>query len=267
MMKNKPLLALSSIYILTMLIGLTVGVDLDHKINVEKTIQPVVANPEDAKTGVNIMGYILAATLVLHVLIKKGFKRILKLVVYSGLTMGSYLALSVFIGPNAFYAVILLLLALKKGNRLLFTNLMLVLAVSGIGGILGASLDYKPTLILLILISAYDFISVFITKHMVTLAKAVDKGIPLMVAVPAGKKTLGLGTGDLVMPLTFCITVMKKFGIVSSLATMGGGLIGLLSLYYISNKKKKVVLPAMPPIALGLIITLLVIQAGKLLLK
>jgi len=55
----------------------------------------------------------------------------------------------------------------------------------GIIALLGLSLGIVVTLILLILLAIYDFISVYKTKHMLTLAEGVsDMGVPLLIVVP-----------------------------------------------------------------------------------
>ena len=60
-----------------------------------------------------------------------------------------------------------------------------VLVATGATAIFGVSLAIIPTLLLLVLLAIYDFISVYKTKHMVRLAEGVmDLKLPIMFVVP-----------------------------------------------------------------------------------
>ncbi|MDD5111485.1 MAG: presenilin family intramembrane aspartyl protease, partial [Candidatus Altiarchaeota archaeon] len=128
-----------------------------------------------------------------------------------------------------------------------------ILTVVGAGALLGASLSIIPSIILLIILSIYDLIAVFWTKHMVTLAENAKGKLPFMFIIPHKGKTVGLGTGDLAIPLVFTASVLKDYTLASALATSAGGLIGLLTLFLYIQKRKRITLPALPPLAIGLI--------------
>jgi len=53
-------------------------------------------------------------------------------------------------------------------------NIAAMISGAGVGALLGASFGIVPSLLFLIILCVYDFVSVFITKHMITLAK-IDK--------------------------------------------------------------------------------------------
>ncbi|MDD1724020.1 MAG: hypothetical protein LUQ07_02690 [Methanospirillum sp.] len=60
-----------------------------------------------------------------------------------------------------------------------------VLLAAGIASIFGISLEPLPVIILLVLLAVYDAISVYRTKHMLTLADGVIEGkLPIMVIIP-----------------------------------------------------------------------------------
>ncbi len=92
---------------------------------------------------------------------------------------------------------------------------------AGIAGIFGMSFSILPVLVLLIVLAIYDFISVYKTKHMVSLASGVmDLKMPVMMVVPQktnysfadkeglsqkidkGKKrdAMFIGLGDMIIP-------------------------------------------------------------------
>jgi len=64
-------------------------------------------------------------------------------------------------------------------------NVLGVLLAGGIASIFGISLEPVPVIVLLIILAVYDAISVYKTKHMLTLADGVMKQkVPIMVIVP-----------------------------------------------------------------------------------
>jgi len=86
-----------------------------------------------------------------------------------------------------------LALVFAKYKRPNLRNLTAMIASVGVGLVLGVSFGFVLALLFMIILAAYDFIAVFITKHMVTLAKvAIDKNISGLImvneieAVPVG---------------------------------------------------------------------------------
>jgi presenilin-like A22 family membrane protease len=94
-----------------------------------------------------------------------------------------------------------------------------ILIGAGVAAIFGASLDVWPVIVLLVLLAVYDAISVYKTKHMITLAEGViDLKTPILFVVPKrrnysfikeGIGKLGdggeraafiIGMGDMIMP-------------------------------------------------------------------
>ena len=88
---------------------------------------------------------------------------------------------------------------------------------AGITSIFGISLEIFPVLVLLVLLALYDAISVYKTKHMITLAEGViEMKTPILVVIPKrkgysyvkeglsiGESDRGafvMGMGDLIMP-------------------------------------------------------------------
>jgi len=92
---------------------------------------------------------------------------------------------------------------------------------AGIAGIFGMSLGILPVFILLIALAVYDFISVYKTKHMISLASGVMKmKVPVMMVVPqkadysfakkegldqeidreGEREAMFIGLGDLIIP-------------------------------------------------------------------
>ena len=249
----KSLIALSGIYVLTILFGLITAQTLIQQIYVEESIKPMVDDPSSPASTIQILLYIVGATGVMLVLIKMGLTGIIKAFMYLAFFSGTLITLTVMLG---FYGVplslALFLLFIYRNNEVIVLDVCLIPAIAGLGAFLGASLDLLPALILLVALTVYDFLAVFKTKHMVTLAKSGDT-LPFMVKVPVGGRTLGLGTGDLAIPLAFTVSTFRAYGMGYAIPTMLGGLMGLTVLFYYTTSEERGVLPALPPLAVGLL--------------
>lgn len=114
-----------------------------------------------------------------------------------------------------------------------------VLVAVGVIGILGISLNILPVIILLIILAAYDAISVYGTKHMVALADGVTQmKLPILLVIPKKKgysylaqkslrqqlddgderEAMFMGLGDVIIP---GILVSSAFYYLSDEAVMG----------------------------------------------
>jgi presenilin-like A22 family membrane protease len=146
-----------------------------------------------------------------------------------------------------------------------------ILIGAGVASIFGVSLDIIPVVILLILLAVYDAISVYKTKHMITLAEGViDLKTPILFVVPKrrdysfirdgiGKLDDGgersafiIGMGDLIMPSILVVSAnvflkgWRLGGIINlpALGAMAGSLAGLtVLLYFVSSGKPQAGLP------------------------
>jgi presenilin-like A22 family membrane protease len=131
---------------------------------------------------------------------------------------------------------------------------------------LGASLGILPSIVFIMILSCYDFVSVFITKHRIHMAKALTEGpTAFTVAAPHKFKKLTyvgiknakkkfhvfqLGVGDMVIPLMFSVSVLNRFSLVNALAAVAGSTIAFLLLIYFMSKKPQP-MPALPFITFG----------------
>jgi len=249
-----PIIHITMLYLLVMSLGLYVGDIIQQQIYVTKDMPPAVSNPESMWSTVQLFLYILVMTGLLLLLIKLGKDSIIKAIAFIALFGGTFLTLAI-IFPNYgfFLAVLLIALTLWQKQNLLLVNLTLILTVVGVGAFFGASLSALPSLLLIIVLSIYDLIAVFYTKHMVTLAEKAKGKLPFMFLIPSKGKNLGLGTGDLAIPLVFTVSVFKDHALANAAATATGGLIGIILLFTYIQGKKNITLPALPPIVAGLI--------------
>ncbi|MBI2079907.1 hypothetical protein HYT84_04015 [Candidatus Micrarchaeota archaeon] len=156
-----------------------------------------------------------------------------------------------------------LLVALLKFFKQKAKNLAAVLATAGVGAIFGSSLGIYVSLLFLVLLSVYDYVAVFKTKHMVELANyMVKKDLAFTITakryVPEAKKEsrIDLGTGDLIGPIFVAVSSFE-LGHYAPIFVLVGSTVTLFVFLKLALKGK-VVLPALPPLAAGCIISLLV---------
>ena len=135
-------------------------------------------------------------------------------------------------------------------------NIVGLIASAGCAVIFGASLSPLPVIVLLILLIVYDYISVYRTKHMLTLADGVMKQkMPVMFLIPKSRhysyRKSGLdisadkeersaymiGMGDMIMPGILAISAQVFVSGITvcgiSLAAIGaiaGSIVGLILL-------------------------------------
>lgn len=142
-------------------------------------------------------------------------------------------------------------------------NATLAIAIAGAGGALGSFMGFVPSLLLVLALGTYDVIAVFKTKHMIKLAdQSRLRQMPVMFETPSkGIKTgprkgvkkkediLGLGTGDVAIPLILFVGVLRTFNDWLPVAgAVAGAMAGLaLTIYYVTHVKR-IALPALPPI-------------------
>jgi presenilin-like A22 family membrane protease len=146
-----------------------------------------------------------------------------------------------------------------------------ILIGAGVASIFGVSLDILPVLILLILLAVYDAISVYKTKHMITLAEGViDLKTPILFVIPKrrdysfirdGIGKLGdggqraafiIGMGDMIMPSMLVVSAnvflqgWRLFGIINlpAIGAIIGSLAGLMVLlHFVMSGKPQAGLP------------------------
>jgi presenilin-like A22 family membrane protease len=177
---------------------------------------------------------------------------------------------------SLFLTIFLTLLLLKRPSVLIH-NICMILGISGIGAILGLRIAPETMVFLLVIFSIYDFIAVYKTKHMITMAKEMveHKAILAFIVPPKisdfkgniaevkpGGKFLILGGGDIAFPLMLCSSLVAR-DIFSSLIVGIFSIIGLLFSFFIFIlQKERKAIPALPPIALfsvlGYLITLII---------
>ncbi|AGB01774.1 presenilin family intramembrane aspartyl protease PSH [Methanoregula formicica] len=250
-------------------------------------------NPEDLANPVWFIGILLVFTAFLLVLIKYDMKRVIAAVIGISifLTFCYIFAAVTFAAMGetdpamviAFILAILATILLYKFPEWYVIDGLGVLIGAGVAAIFGASLEILPVLILLVLLAAYDAISVYKTKHMITLAEGViDQKTPILFVIPKrkdysfikegiGKLADGgeraafiIGMGDMIMPAILVVSANvflkgSRLGGLINLPALGailGSVAGLVVLlYFVMSGKPQA---GLPPICGGTIIGFLI---------
>ncbi len=156
-----------------------------------------------------------------------------------------------------------------------------LLIAAGVASIFGISLDYRWVILLLAILAVYDAISVYKTKHMITLAEGVvDLRTPILFIIPKRKgysfvkEGIGnigegergaflIGMGDLIMPSVLVVSANvfisgTRIGVftIPAIGAILGSIVGLLFLLRLVGQGKPQA--GLPPLNGGAIIGFLI---------
>ncbi|HOZ35993.1 MAG TPA: presenilin family intramembrane aspartyl protease [archaeon] len=270
---RKFLLSFLFLFLLVQIIAIIVTINYLPQ-NLQLTL--VNKDPNSVWNALFIVGYIIFFTAIIIVL-RKIFKKQNYLVVIEALALfgGVSLIFSIFLHTILAYIATICLLLIKYSftKETIYTkwynNILLAMAIAGAGAIIGISLGIIPVIVLLILLAVYDIISVFFTKHMITLADMIiKKKISLLFILPTKKREYKLGGGDLVIPAlvssSLFALLIKKYSILQILIPISAiwisSIAGLFLTFYILDRYKTKVkaLPALPiQVALMLVVIII----------
>ncbi len=265
MLKSKLFLQEILLFLAVGILALAVGIQINRAIEEE-----VIEKPAEISFWQFIIAFLVITSLTL-VFLKffkgKGGKLFFQIFLFLAIFIGAQTIFSLILPPllATIFAFLLVILRIVK-PRLWTHNLSLGLGIAGISATLGIIISWQTLAIILAVLSVYDIIAVYKTKHMVKMAKAsIVKGAPLALVIPEnfsfwnsdvsglnlkGKRQfLILGTGDLALPIAFAVSVISE-GLFASLIVIGAALAGLFLLHLLFSKQKKPQpMPALPPIA------------------
>ena len=239
------------------------------------------------------LAILLGFTAFLLVLIKYGRKNLIAWVIGISifLTFGYIFAAMVPMVMGAGYAEIAVMAALAVAATVLLyrypewyvIDALGLLLAAGVASIFGVSLGTVPVILLLVILAVYDAISVYKTKHMITLAEGViDLKTPILFVIPKkrdysfireGIGKLGdggersafiIGMGDLIMPSVLVVSAnvftggVKYFGFFNlpALGAMIGSVAGFaVLLHFVMSGRPQA---GLPPLNGGTIIGFLI---------
>jgi len=255
-MERDLFLQLAGLFIITQLLGLYVASNL---IAEETEVTLFTEDPDDPMNAIGLVVYIFIVTLVVLAAItffkKRVFGAFLRLFEIGAIFGTSMIVLQPVLGETTFmFSVLIIASRLALKNNIWLKNATSVLAVAGVGSVLGVGLGVLPVVAFIAMLSIYDIIAVFGTKHMVKMAEAItSQNLAFTFTMPTEKHAFQLGTGDMVIPLVFATAALKYSAsklafpmfYLPSILLLVASLAGLiLTLEYCD--KKRVALPALP---------------------
>ncbi|MEK7154395.1 MAG: presenilin family intramembrane aspartyl protease, partial [Patescibacteria group bacterium] len=189
------------------------------------------------------------------------FKIFLTIVAFAG----AQAMLAIWLSPLAStLAAVLLLFLFWSFNNVFLQDLMMILTFAGVGAVLGVSITPGTVVLILIVLSFYDIIAVYKTRHMVELAKAMIRSraifgfvVPVsfggfkerMERVSPGEQFMILGSGDVILPLLLSASLVRA-SINQAVIVALFSALGLFFMHLIfTNQKIRRPMAALPPIA------------------
>ncbi len=238
--------------------------------------------------------YIIAITLIIVLIAKKGKKNLLRGIFYFAIAWAMWYALFpiflllVPIGPlpdllSLGLAIIITILMIKHPEWYVI-NAVGILVTMGIALIFGMAFSLLPIILLLSLFAIYDAVAVYMSKHMVYLAdSAIENKLPALFVLPAKedysfkkakrkkitkqrgeREAYYMGYGDVLIPGILVIAAERNFGIIGGVFTLIGALVAMLLLLAMVNSGKPQ--PGLPYLNAGALGGLLVYLLSQLLL-
>ena len=205
--------------------------------------------------------FILVFTFMLIVAIKKNMKWIIQLTILLAVTFTLYYVIYALLAitpvsdfTNTGISTLLsigMTVVLYKFPEWYIIDILGLMIGAGCAAIFGISLAIIPTIVLLVLLAVYDAISVYKTKHMITLADGVmDLKLPILFVIPkhsrysyrtekfdkeGEREAFFMGLGDAVMPTILVVSAymfIDQVGIVHypALGAIIGTIIGFFAL-------------------------------------
>lgn len=218
----------------------------------------VVENPSEPGNALFFFAYAVGASVVLLLLLKYYKGKNLFLIIEYLLTFAT-VELFASLYFSEFNSLLLGVAALSV--RVLFPKtrfFLLLYSTAVVGALLGASFDLQPAVLLASLLAGYDVVAVFWSKHMITLAKNLEKrGAAFALQLKRGKESVQLGTGDVAIPAMIAVSGLRLAGkatgfdaFLPGVFALAGSLAGLALVIFVLERKKGY-WPALPPIVFG----------------
>ena len=199
-------------------------------------------NPDDPLNPIIFFFIIIAFTALILALFKFGGQKLVYFVMLAAVAITIYYVLVVIL-PYAFIpeiGTLALAILLYKYPEWYVLDATGLIIGGGAAAIFGISLGILPVLLLMIILAVYDAISVYKTKHMVSLAESViELRLPILFVLPRNwsfslmrgdemEDGFYMGRGDAIIP---SVLVVSSFVTYEFAAPTLGALVGTLAGY------------------------------------
>lgn len=208
---------------------------------------------------IQIFFAIAIATTLALILLKLQALRLWKMWFFLSVFFTLLIAFNAFVSQIVALFLALIFAVMKTfKNNVFVHNFSELFIYGGLAVIFVPVVNLVSIIIILFLISIYDYIAVRKTKHMVKLAKFQAR-IKLFAGllIPYGNKSAILGGGDMGFPLLFAGVIFKTYGWVALISVLTSAV--ALAYLLIKSEKNKYY-PAMPFITVGCLIGFMIIK-------
>jgi len=267
------ILVLLALFMIAQLLGIYTGTVIINDMNQNPYVEDLIVttDAEEPMNAVVFILYILTGAVMMVLLIRllgvyPIIFRILEFVLISTASSIVFYAFLRIIAPYEASTLAAIAMGLAfagvKIVRPQLKNMAAILATAGVGVVFGISLGLIPLLIFLVLLSIYDFLAVFTTKHMVEMADyIVKRNLAFTVtarkaAVKKGEKEkrIDLGTGDIIAPIMLEVSALSLSPLATLMVFVGA--VSSMGVFLHLVFRKGTVLPALPPVVLGMVVAL-----------
>ncbi|MEM5815247.1 MAG: presenilin family intramembrane aspartyl protease [Candidatus Aenigmatarchaeota archaeon] len=226
-------------------------------------IEPLFSSPNDYRNIFLILAMVITGTLVMLSLIKIKIEviKIIELLASFSLLLTTFsFFLPTFI--SIFLSIILVVIS-ELRREYWIKNMILLLSLPSASALFGISLSFQVVILLFLVLSVYDIISVLFTKHMIYLAKNLAVKPTIFISVFPTRKVrnivfdeknrkkekiriFALGAGDYFIPSCFSVSLLS-IGLMHAFLVSLFNTIGIAILFFIiSRRKVSKPLPALP---------------------
>lgn len=208
---------------------------------------------------IQIFFAIAIATTLALILLKLQALRLWKMWFFLSVFFTLLIAFNAFVSQIVALFLALIFAVMKTfKNNVFVHNFSELFIYGGLAVIFVPVVNLVSIIIILFIISIYDYIAVRKTKHMVKLAKFQAR-IKLFAGllIPYGNKSAILGGGDMGFPLLFAGVIFKTYGWVALISVLTSAV--ALAYLLIKSEKNKYY-PAMPFITVGCLIGFMIIK-------
>ncbi|MCL4388194.1 presenilin family intramembrane aspartyl protease [Candidatus Marsarchaeota archaeon] len=189
LIENRQLVGILTMFMIVQFAGITLAaLSFNGATYQEIASSQIVSGPSNALL---LLGYIIFLAVVMILIFRfyhgaKLFRVIEGVVIfiasfYVFLILLDYLIQSANMAAIG-AAILAILLVAAKNKWVKLKNVAAIIASIGVGAVLGFGFSFLAAIIFMGLLAIYDFVAVFITKHMITLANVVtDNNLAFMV--------------------------------------------------------------------------------------
>jgi len=245
---------LLSLFFLAQLIGLFVAnyyLDRELPYGMER---PQIEEEKPVQSTFLMMAAIIIASIIFIIFARFKLSFLWKIWFFLAVLLMLSITFASFLNHTIAFVLALTLAFFKVVKRnIVIHNITEIFMYGAVSAIFAPVLSVKIALMFLAAISVYDIISVFVTKHMVTMAKFQTKlGLFAGLLIPYKRNIAVLGGGDIGLPLLFSSVLIRDYGLYNAIIVSISATLALCILLYKAEKKK--FYPAMPFITAGILL-------------